>query len=174
MAPTLVATAGATTANSFATQAEGTTYCDARLNSSAWTSAATADKDRALIEATRELNVLTWAGLTVTTTQALAWPRQYVTNPDSPTGDYVDSTIVPQRLKDATTELALQFLIAGTTDLAALDATQGVIRKRVDVLETEWAKPYERAKGLARFPRVLDLIKPFLVTTGNSVPLVKG
>jgi hypothetical protein len=153
--PTLVATAGSASANSFATVSEGDTYCDTRLNASAWTGETDDDeKARALIEATRELNVLTYVGYTVTETQALVWPRDYV--------------------KDACMELALQFLIAGTTDLAALDATQGVIRKRVDVLETEWATPYLRPTGLKRFPRVWALVQPLLVVQGNSVPTVRG
>jgi hypothetical protein len=173
--PTLVATAGSASANSFATVSEGDTYCDTRLNASAWTGETDDDeKARALIEATRELNVLTYVGYTVTETQALVWPRDYATDPDSPTLDYFKNTVIPQRVKDATMELALQFLIAGTTDLAALDATQGVIRKRVDVLETEWATPYLRPTGLKRFPRVWALVQPLLVVQGNSVPTVRG
>jgi hypothetical protein len=173
--PTVVATVGASTANSFATVAEGDVYCDARLNASAWTDEDDDDqKARALIDATRELNVLMYIGYTVSEDQALVWPRDYAEDPDSPTLAYFESDVIPQRVKDATCELALQFLIAGTTDLAALDATQGVIRKRVDVLETEWAKPYERAKGLDRFPRVMALVRPLLIIQGNSVPLVRG
>lgn len=175
--PTLVATVGASTANSFATVAEGDAYCDARLNASAWTDEQDDDqKIRALIDATRELNVMRFKGTAVTDTQALVWPRQWALDPDAawPETTFFATTEIPQRVKDATCELALQFLIAGTTDLAALDATQGVIRKRVDVLETEWAKPYERPQGMSRFPRVLAYVKPLLEQTGNSVPLVRG
>lgn len=179
--PTLVATVGASTANSFATVDECDVYCDARLNASAWNDETDDDqKARALIEATRELNTLMYVGSAVTTTQALVWPRQYATDPDSPwlgmSGylAYFATTEIPQRVKDATCELALQFLIAGTTDLAALDATQGVIRKRVDVLETEWAQPYARPTGLNRFPRVMALVRPLLIVQGSSVPLVRG
>jgi hypothetical protein len=148
--PTLVATAGASTANSFVTVSECDTYCDARLNASAWTGESDEDqKARALIDATRELNVHRYKGASATDTQALVRPRQWALDPDAawPDTTYFSTTEIPQRVKDACCELALQFLIAGTTDLAALDATQGVIRKRVDVLETEWAKPYERPQG---------------------------
>jgi hypothetical protein len=176
MAPTLVATAGSASANSYATQAEGDTYCDTRLNVSAWTGAVSADKDRALISATRELSTFMYKGLSATDTQALVWPRQYAEDPDAAIeGTYFDSDVVPQRIKDATCELALQYLKSGTTDLSALDANQGVIEKTVGPLTTRWAAPYLRAQTLIeRFPLVESLIKPLLIVQGHSVPLVRG
>jgi hypothetical protein len=177
--PTLVATVGASTSNSFASETEFEDYCDARLNASAWTDASEDDRVRALIEATRELNVLTYVGDTVDETQALLWPRQYAPDPDSPLVGvsqlaWFATTVIPQRIKDATCELALQFLIAGTTDLSLPDSSQGVIEKTVGPLTTRWADPYLRATGLKRFPRVWNTIKPLLVTHGNSVPMVRG
>jgi hypothetical protein len=44
----------------------------------------------------------------------------------------------------------------------------------VDVLETEYFDPNQRVKGLDRFPSVTRYIKPLLVGTGVSVPLVRG
>src|SRR5678810_157099 len=117
--PTVVATVGASNANSFVTVAEGDTYCDARLNASAWTDAEDDDKAKAVIEATRELSAKMWVGSKSTTAQALAWPRAYATDPDAAWAGwgYYDSNIVPQRVKDATCELALQFLIGGILSL---------------------------------------------------------
>jgi hypothetical protein len=117
---------------------------------------------------------LMYIGYTVTETQALVWPRDYAEDPDSPTLAYFESTVVPQRVKDATMELALQFLIAGTTDLASIDATQGVIEKTIGPITTRWSEPYHRVKELQRFPRVWNTIKPLLIVQGNSVPLVRG
>jgi hypothetical protein len=174
--PTLVETVGASTSNSFASETEFEDYCDARLNASAWTSADEDDRIRALIEATRELNVLVYVGDTVDETQALLWPRQYAVDPDSPVQDYFATTVIPQRIKDATTELALQFLIAGTTDLASLEATQGVIEKTIGPLTTRWADPYARVTGLKRYPRVWALVAPLLSAAGTSyqTTLVRG
>jgi hypothetical protein len=116
--PDLVETVGAATANSFVSLDDADEYLDARLNASAWNDEDDEDqKVRALIEATRELTVLAWEGSRTTTTQKLAWPRQYATDPDKPNpsqlGDiallYFDDDEIPQRVKDATCELALEF-----------------------------------------------------------------
>jgi hypothetical protein len=174
MAVTITADVGSASANSFATLAELTTYMEARLNSTTFDAATTDNKNRALVEATREISSLGWLGSRATDTQALSWPRWNVTNPDSPNGSLYDSSVVPQRVKDATMELANQFLVAGSTDLAALPSTDGVITKTVDVLSTTYAQPYERAKGLRRFPRVWRYIAPLVASYGVSVPLVRG
>jgi hypothetical protein len=172
---TIVATAGASNANSYITLAEADAYLDGRLNVGAWTAATTDTKNRALVEAQRTLTPLPWAGSRTTDTQALAWPRQYVANPDAPlpltavarenlTPAYVvyyEDDVIPVRLKEAQAELALEFLKAGTTDLAVADSTADVIRKKVDVLETEYAKPMERvALGLSKYSRVMSLLLP--------------
>lgn len=172
MAITIVETAGASTANSFVSVVEADAYIEARLNSSLWTG--TEPKKQALVEATRELSVMNWAGNTVTTTQALAWPRQWVCNPDSPNSDYYASTVIPQRVKDACCELALQFLKAGTTDIAMPDPNAEVKVKTIDVLTTEYFDSYQRPKGLSRFPRVMTLIRPLLASAAFSFPVVRG
>ena len=147
---------------------------EGRLNASSWETTATTDqKNRALVEATRELSSRTYIGERSTTTQSLAWPRQLAHDPDSPNADYFDSSIVPQRVKDATCELAFQFIKAGTTDLAALDSNHAVRRKRIDVIETEYDN-YQKAEGLSRFPSVMRFIKPLLTGSGVIVPTVRG
>lgn len=175
---TIVATAGSASANSFVTEVEQIAYMAARLNSSAWTTfsgtTCTESEKSAMIEATRELSARAWVGLRSDDTQALSWPRQYAPNPDSAIGDYYATTAIPQRVKDATMELAFQFLNAGTTDVASLDPTQGITEKTVDVLTTRYAEPYARPQGLARYPRVLTLVRPLLVGVGNSVATVRG
>ena len=177
MAVTIVATAGSATANSFISEVEQIAYMATRLNATAWTtvtgSTCTATEKQAMVEATRELSMLNWHGRRSDTTQALAWPRWYVTNPDSPTGWIYDTAIVPQRVKDATCELAFQFLNAGTTDLAAVDPNAGVIEKTVDVLTTRW-DTHRRPTGLARFPSVLRFIRPLFSGQGAQTTLVRG
>lgn len=164
MAVTIVATVGSASANSFVTLAEAATYVESRLNATAWESTATTDeKNRALVEATRWLTVLGWYGARVDTTQALSWPRSWAPDPDSPNlaYNYFATTVVPQRVKDATCELAFQFVKAGTTDVAALDANAGVIEKTVDVLTTRW-NGFQRPTGLSAYPSVTRLIQPLL------------
>jgi len=166
------ATVGGASANSFATVAEADTYLSYRLNSAAWTGAD--PKMQALVEATHELcAVNAWLGYRVTDTQALAFPRDEVENPDDPTpGTYYLTTIIPQRIKDATCELALEFLRAGTTDIAGEDPTAAVVREVTDVLETDW-QPGQRPAGLARYPRVWALIAPLLSACAGQVRLIR-
>lgn len=169
------ATPGSATANSFVTLAEAQTYVDTRLNVTAWTAATTDSTNRALVEATRTLCGRDYVGRRVDTTQVLEWPRWYAVNPDAPIGGqwYYSTTIIPDRIKDATCELALQFIIAGTSDVASLDSTLNTRVKTVDVLTTEYFEPQLRAKGLARFPRVMDLIRP-LLAGGGTTELIRG
>ena len=176
---------GSASANSFVTETEASTYLDDRLNADAWNAlAAGADNRlRALIEATRILTRLRYTGVRVDDVQILSWPRQFAINPDYPevidvvegTGGptplraaaYYPETEIPQRVKNATIELALEFLRAGTTDIAGRDAEREVIRKKVDVLETVWVSPNRRPAGLNRFPAVMREIAPLLLRTGS-------
>ena len=175
MAVTIVATVGSASANSFVTLAEAATYMEARLNATSWESTATTDqKNRALVEATRELSARVWLGERTDTTQALSWPREWVVNPDSPTSDYYDNNVVPQRLKDATCELAFEFIRAGTSDVATQDSLQNIVSETVGPLSTTYAQPYDRAKGLSRYPNVMRYIRPLLAATSISTPVVRG
>lgn len=174
--PTLVATAGSASANSFATIAEGDTWCDARLNADAWNDETDDDqKARALIGATLELSSRNiWQGKRATTTQALSWPRFFAPNPDDPWGLYFDSSIVPQRVKNATMELALIYLAAGTTDLMLIDPNVAVVRKTIGPITTEWAT-FARARGLERFPSVMQWLWSMTVnTSGNVIQSIRG
>ena len=175
MAVTITATAGSASANSFVTLSEADSFMEGRLNASTWeTDAGDDDKNRALVEATRQLSRLKWIGNRSDSTQILSWPRQWAIDPDSPFQDYFSTATVPQRVKDATMELAFQYIKAGTTDVAALDAKHNVKVSKLDVLVTEYVEPWARAKGLARYPSVLQHIRALLVGTGVMRALVKG
>lgn len=170
MAVTIVATVGSASANSFVTLAEAATYMESRLNGSTWeTDASTDTKNRALVEATRWLSVLPWQGARVDSTQALSWPRAWAPDPDSPNlaYDYFATDAIPVRVKDATCELAFQFVKAGTTDVAALDPSTGVIEKTVDVLTTKW-NGFQRPTGLSAYPSVMRLIQPLLTAASAA------
>lgn len=180
MTISIVATVGSASSNSFVTEAEAISYMATRLNASAWTtlsgSTCIETEKAALIEATRDLSVRLWLGTRSDTVQALSWPRLFVPNPDVPFyGIYFyPSTAIPQRVKDATCELAFQFLKAGSSDLAEADPTIDIKRKKVDVLETEYVERGQRPKGLRRFPRVWNYVAPLLMDAGIGVALVRG
>lgn len=178
----IIATPGASDANSFVTAAEMTTYCEGRLNASIWTGAA--GQLPALVEASRDLSYLYWKGSTVDATQALAWPRAYVQDPDAPYDDeaitlddivYFDEDIVPTRVKNATCELALQYLKAGTTDIAMPDPTDGIASKQVDVISVSYVTNGTKVtKGLNRFPRVMAFIGPMLNAGAGNKLVLRG
>lgn len=183
MALMIIATPGAANANSFATEAEFIAYAAARLNVPDGTTvdgtSCTDNEKKALVEATRELTQLDYDGSRVTATQVLAYPRMYAFNPDTQSifllGNvflrYFDSTVIPSRVRDATIELALEFLKAGTSDIAAADDSLGVIEETIDVLTTRWSPDIARPQGLARFPRVAALVTPLLSTQSGALTL---
>ncbi len=120
------------------------------------------------------MSALTWVGDRVDGTQALSWPRQWAVDPDSPIQDYYDSTVIPQRVKDATMELAFQAVKAGTTDVFALDAADGIKRKKIDVLETEY-DTVRRSVGMSAYPTVMRTIEPLLMGMGaHNVRILRG
>lgn len=132
--PTIDATVGGASANSYITRAAATTYFDERLNSGAWTSASNENKDRALIQATRRLDQEDWQGVKVASGQALDWPRYWATDED---GEEYDSAAIPQPIKDATCELALRFLNDGTTDTLADTGLEEFAAAKIGPMEVE-------------------------------------
>jgi hypothetical protein len=174
LAVSIDSTVGGASSNSYVTSAEADTYHEGRLNATSWSGATADDKNRALVEAQRELNTLEFTGNRVTSTQVLQWPRYNAYNPDGTGASFLyESTEIPQRIQDAQCELALEFLKAGTVDVAALPSTDGIITKTVDVLSTTYA-PHARRKGLARFPRIWKLIAPLLEGAMGQTHIVRG
>ncbi len=174
--PTVVATVGSASANSFVTVAETDTYCDARMNATAWADAEDDDKARAVIDATRELSAKAWVGTRASSTQKLSWPRSFAINPDVSWASwaYYDSTTIPDRVKDATCELAFLLLNGDASDINTPDSTLNVKVKTVDVLTTEYFDPQQRAKGLSRLPSVTRFIRPLLEGVGFTSPITRG
>jgi hypothetical protein len=175
---TIDATVGGPSANSFADEPTAIAFAATRLNLTGWVtvsgSTCTNSEKQALVEATRELSALLYQGYRASDAQALSWPRYLALNPDMAGGaSYYDPSVLPPRIINATCELAIAFLAAGTTDIAAADPSITVIRKRVDVLETEYAPVSQRAQGLARFPRVMRLIAPLLMIGSGQVRLTR-
>jgi len=118
MAVVLNATPGASTANAYATLAQANTYHEAHVSGATWASATDDQKNRAIAQATRELDAyLVWDGAATSLTQSLAWPRLGLYDPD--TGAAVDSATIPDRLVSATAEQAR--LLLGGDRAAELD-----------------------------------------------------
>jgi hypothetical protein len=107
--PTLIATAGATNANAYATVAWADAYHDENLRVATWHAASTADRQRALIMATRLLDThVVWFGTKVSSTQSLLWPM--VLNQEIVNAETIVSTTIPVFLQQATAEFARSLL----------------------------------------------------------------
>lgn len=122
MAVTITATVGSATANSYQTLADAQAIIDGLIEDddiTAWASATTDQKNRALFTATVRIDRERFLGARVTDTQALQWPRTGVRKPDTyintyATGfpfristDYFTDTEVPDQVKKAQAILAV-------------------------------------------------------------------
>lgn len=140
--PTIVATAGASNANSYLSVAGADSIADTMVGTLTWNTATSDNKIRALITATNGLETLGWIGTRATTTQALAWPRS-----DASCGDksYTE-TEIPRELELATFDLA-NALLGDPTLLRSSPSSEALVagvpnrdlkRLKLDVMELEW------------------------------------
>jgi len=119
---------GLTNANSYASAADGDAYHDGHLYAAAWTGATNDDKEKALVFATRLIDSqFQFNGWRAHDEQALQWPRERCQDPDKglpitvlllASGSYVDSSVVPKGVVDATCEMARELLVADRTTAA--------------------------------------------------------
>jgi hypothetical protein len=101
MAVTIDATAGGANANSYITLSDAQDIVDGLVEDAdvtAWASATTDQKNRALYTATQRLDRERFLGARATDTQALQWPRTGVRKPDTYVNTY--ATGFPFRISD--------------------------------------------------------------------------
>jgi len=138
MAATIIATPGASDANSFATLAEANTYHEAHVSGAAWADLDADARNRALIMATRHITAYAvWLGAPSSSSQALPFPRTGLVNPDN--GAAVSSSTIPDRLKWATAEQA-RLLATADRSQEQGTAVQGITAIKAGSVELEFAK----------------------------------
>lgn len=135
---------GFSTANSYASVADGDAYHAGHLYATKWTGATDGDKAVALVMATRLIDSYChFLGLRKTDTQALQWPRVEVPDRESAANAYepglarlnligpvyLSSDTVPQCVIDATCEEARALLIE---DRTANPTGEGLVSSLVD------------------------------------------
>jgi len=172
MALTLIATAGAVNANSYATLAEAAAFLETNPHAfPAWSNADDAEvKIPALIWATRILDEdYDWVGAKVSSTQALRWPRADVVDRD---GWSVDSTTIPSFLKNATAELARH--LAASDRFATRDGAQSGVQA---VTAGSVSVTFDKYDRIAVLPESVLAMVGFYTTGsatgGIEVPLVR-
>jgi len=136
MALTLVATAGATNANTYTTIAEADAYHESHPYASLWNDQNTPSREQALVWATRLLDAhMYWLGSIASSTQALRWPRAGVLDRD---GRLLANNTIPTILKHATAELARWALASDRTAATSADAS-AVQAVKVGSIEVTYA-----------------------------------
>jgi len=107
--PDVIATPGATNANSYCTVAEADSYHDTHLYASAWNSASPTTKEIALIMSTRLLDTMyEWESFATDEDQALLWPREGLLRKNLL--EWIEDDEIPIELKNATSEFARQLM----------------------------------------------------------------
>lgn len=124
---------GLANANSYASAADGDAYHDGHLYATSWTSSTTANKEKALVFATRVIDSqYRFHGYRATTVQALQWPRSGCPDPDaapdSPGVASLASNQIPTALINATCEMARALL--------ATDRTGAALGEGIDTIQT--------------------------------------
>lgn len=148
-------TIGGSSANSYVAVAEADDYWATRIYKNTWDAATTTDKQNALIFATRLLDTwVDWKGYITKEDQALRWPRYDVYTRD---GWAIDSDVIPDDIKNATSELA-GYLLQG--DSTGQPDTLGFSRLKVGDLELEIDK-LDRDKYGALPDSVIAFVEPY-------------
>lgn len=96
-------------ANSYVDPEEdfATDYFEAHLHASTWNDATDEQRKAAVVQATRTIDsLMTWKGRRVDANQAREWPR-YGVRYD---GHYIETDVIPTRLREATLEMAMALL----------------------------------------------------------------
>lgn len=161
---------GSSTAESFCSVADATTYHADRGNS-AWALLTNAVMQQSLRKATEymfQVYSLRWAGYRMTATQALDWPRAYVPRIPAMTGNlYYADDAVPIEVVRACAELALK-ASAGTL---LADLTQQKISVTVGPISTSYDKYSPQSK---RYSSIDAMLRPYFGTAVGTVKVVRA
>lgn len=135
-------------ANAYASAADGDAYHDGHLYASAWTAATLANKEAALVMATRLIDAqYQFGGSRASESQALQWPRVNCPDPDKAVtrvlvslwlaDAFVVSNVVPKAVVDATCAMARELL---STDRTAAPPGEGLKYQNVGPNQTGYDK----------------------------------
>lgn len=158
---------GLSNSESYISVADASTY-HANRGNAAWAALTVPAQEQALRQATDYMLQVyrdRWTGYrrVVNPMQALDWPRYGVEVDHFP----VLYTIVPADVANACAELALK----ASTGALAPDLTQGVIRKKVGPIETE----YNRGTPQYTRYRAIELrLAPYLQSSGSFARLARA
>lgn len=104
MAFTFDSTPGSSTTNSYLSVTEADDYFAGRFGADKWGEFSSIQKQQLLVTASKKLDTCVFGGVKSKVIQSLAWPRRAVTDID---GYVIPDTVIPNKLKEATCEMAL-------------------------------------------------------------------
>jgi hypothetical protein len=169
MAITIDATVGGASANSYLTLADAQDLIDGMVENddvTAWASATTDQKNRALYSATQRLDRERFLGARATDTQALQWPRTGVRKPDTYintyatgfpfriTADYYTDTEIPDQVKQA--QVVLAVYLNSNKDGLGLSGLEDYKSVTIGSLSVTSAGASSMATGADRVPPIFE------------------
>lgn len=169
MAITIDATVGGASANSYLTLSAAQDLIDGMVENddvTAWASATTDQKNRALYSATQRLDRERFLGARATDTQALQWPRTGVRKPDTYintyavgfpfriTTDYFTDTEIPDQIKQA--QVVLAVYLNNNKDGMGLSGLEDYKSVSIGSLSVTTAGASSTATGADRVPPIFE------------------
>jgi hypothetical protein len=179
MAVVIVATPGAVNANSYLTLAEAQAIIDGMVldaDVTAWGTATTDNKNRALYSAAQRLDRERFLGARATDTQSMQWPRTGVRKPDTYintyavgfpfriTTDYFTDTEIPTQIQYAQTVLAV--FLHNNTDALGLSGLEDYKNVKIGSLDVTPNVGY----GAVGADKVPPLMERYLIGLRISGP----
>lgn len=158
---------GSDSFNAYLDLTAANTYFNGRAGGSAWTSytngAETAnDKGRALVSATRMLDLQSWVGAKTSPSQPMEWPRDGVTDRD---GVAVANTVIPADIQAACCELALALLLDPSLQESTSGSSSNTKKLEAKGVSIEYFGPVQGS----RFPTAAyERFAFYLATTSAS------
>jgi hypothetical protein len=169
MAITIDATVGGASANSYLTLAAAQALIDGMVENddvTAWATATTDQKNRALYSATQRLDRERYLGARATDTQALQWPRTGVRKPDTYintysigfpfkiTTDYFTDTEIPVQIQQA--QVVLAVYLNNNKDGMGLSGLEDYKSVSIGSLSVTTAGASSMATGADRVPPIFE------------------
>lgn len=189
--------AGSTVDNSYLSVAEADSIAATMLGTLKWNDPATttADKEKALVQATLQLGTLGWVGTKAAASQPLDWPRKDAVCGEKSYGD----TVIPREIELSTFDLAEGLLnnpalITGIGGAAGGGGSPGELvpgvpnadlkRLKLDVMELEWRDAASSSGVTIKTPlsvmphltSILGCLTTSVIPGGRSweVPVIRG
>lgn len=145
-------------ANSYIALAFADSFCS-DLGLSEWASAATADRESAILRGMSYIDALDFRGVKYDYDDPLEWPRSSVVDDD---GYAIDEDEIPTKLQKATARAAYEELISPGVLQSVIDA--GIKRERIDVIEVEY---FQSSSTAVKINRAIEGYLKGLLETGS-------